>query len=171
MIVALDVHYDDDRDCACTAAVWFDDWSQPAPDDIWLHHSQGLQPYVAGEFYRRELPCMLPLVRDMLAAHSPRLLVVDAHVDLAPGRPGLGRHLFDAIDGRVHVVGVAKRAFHEGVGEPVLRGDSQNPLWITASDDLSEAVEGVRSMAGEFRIPTLLKQVDRLAREGLIEGP
>jgi deoxyribonuclease V len=87
---------------------------------------------------------------------------------LGAGRPGLGAHLYQALGRRTAVVGVAKRRFH-GAGDavPILRGTSQVPLFVTAVGiDLAEAAEGVRRMHGAHRIPTLLKRVDRLSREG-----
>ena len=80
---------------------------------------------------------------------------------------GLGRHLFEALGGRIRVVGVAKRAFAGGLGIPVQRGTSQQPLWVTATSDPDGAAQSVAQMAGEHRIPMLLKAVDRSARVGL----
>jgi transcriptional regulator with XRE-family HTH domain len=43
---------------------------------------------------------------------------------------------------------------------------SQQPLFVTATRaDVAAVAESVRAMHGEHRIPTLLKRVDRLARE------
>ncbi|PKN30756.1 MAG: endonuclease V, partial [Deltaproteobacteria bacterium HGW-Deltaproteobacteria-21] len=47
----------------------------------------------------------------------------------------------------------------------VFRGRSKSPLYVTAAGmDPSEAAGHIRSMHGGHRIPTLLKQVDRLSR-------
>ena len=170
-LVAVDVQYDDDLDLACVAAVWFHDWERDAAAGHRLHFVEGLAPYVPGSFYQRELPCLLPLVSALIAELSPRAIVVDAHVDLDEGRPGLGRHLHHAILQEVEVIGVAKRPFHGGVGIPVVRGASRQPLWITATGDPAAAAAGVARMAGPHRVPALLKEVDRRARVGLGTGP
>jgi len=52
------------------------------------------------------------------------------------------------------------------VAIPVLRGESQNPLWVTAIGiEVGFAAERVKEMAGEFRVPGLLKMVDGRCRE------
>jgi len=124
-------------------------------------------PYVPGSFYQRELPCLLAALER--AALEPECVVVDGYVWLAPERPGLGAKLFEALGSRVPVVGVAKTAFAgaESIALPVLRGESQKPLLVTAAGmEPDLAAERVRSMHGRHRIPTLLKRVDRLCREG-----
>jgi deoxyribonuclease V len=80
--------------------------------------------------------------------------------------PGLGAHLYDALEGMIPVVGVAKTRFRgaDAVCE-VRRGTSGRPLFVTAVGVLVElAAEQVRSMHGDHRIPTLLTRVDRLCR-------
>jgi deoxyribonuclease V len=74
--------------------------------------------------------------------------------------------LHEALGGRVPIVGVAKTAFRGDTGAAeVLRGESAKALLVSAAGmSLDEAVDGVRRMAGEHRIPTLLKRVDHLAR-------
>ena len=65
------------------------------------------------------------------------------------------------------VVGVAKRPWRGGfAGTPIERGDSKVPLYITARGiDLADAAKHVGEMHGPHRTPTLLKRVDRLARD------
>ena len=167
--LAFDVQYDDVRDRACAGAVVFEAWDSAELQLRRQRVQMGLQPYVPGSFFLRELPCLLPLLEEIVAETPIFTIVIDAHVDLGADRPGLGRHLFEALDGRYRVVGVAKNRFAGGVGIPVLRGDSETPLWVSATEDVDEAVEGVRRMAGPYRTPALLKEVDRLAREGLAE--
>jgi deoxyribonuclease V len=134
------------------------------------------------------LPCLLALLREH--ALAPRLIVIDGFVFLSGGaesqthdsdrqpnettadadhalRPGLGKHLYDALDGRIPVIGVAKTAF---AGMPAdcaaLRGDSARPLFVTAVGVASAPARAwIRQMHGAHRIPTLLKRVDRLCRE------
>lgn len=66
---------------------------------------------------------------------------------------------------RVAIVGIAKSAFEGGVAIPVLRGESRQPLCVTAiGADPSRAAELVRDMHDAHRIPTLLERADQLAR-------
>jgi deoxyribonuclease V len=163
MLLALDVHYDHDR--AIAAAVAFDDWTAAAATRCYISHVDGVADYASGAFYRRELPCLLQLLNEH--ALTPTHLVIDGYVDLdTSGRPGLGRHLFDALAGQVAIVGVAKTAF-AGIGaeSAILRGGSARPLYVTAAGvDLAWAKARIVSMNGPHRIPTLLKRADQLCR-------
>lgn len=75
-------------------------------------------------------------------------------------------HLYEALDRRIPVIGVAKTAFLRATNaRDVARGSSAKPLFVTAVGmDLDVAAGHVRDMHGTFRIPTLLKLVDRLSR-------
>ncbi len=162
-ILATDVHYTEPG--AVAAGVLFDAWRAAAPLRTVTSRLDTVEAYAPGAFYRRELPCLLALLREH--ALHPDVIVVDGHVFLDDaGRAGLGKHLFDALDGHVPVIGVAKTAF-AGMDArfAVLRGDSARPLYVTAAGlPLAEAQAHVRTMHGAHRVPTLLKAVDRLCR-------
>jgi deoxyribonuclease V len=75
--------------------------------------------------------------------------------------------LHEALGGAVPVVGVAKTRFASAAAVDVVRGDSQKPLFVTAAGvDVEWAAEQVKRMHGPYRIPTLLKRVDQLCRQG-----
>jgi deoxyribonuclease V len=164
MFACVDVDYRITE--AVAACVLFRAW----PDE----HSAGeevarlaqVDPYQPGEFYRRELPCLLAVVgkvREPLEA-----VVVDGYVWLDDeSRPGLGGHLYAALGNGVPVIGVAKSRFAGvRVARPVLRGSSQRPLWVTAAGiDPETAARHIAGMHGPFRLPTLLKRVDQLCRQ------
>ncbi len=119
-------------------------------------------------FWRRELPCILAILKQLPAL--PAVIVIDGYVWLdGDGRKGLGAYLFDALDGKVAIVGVAKRAFRGSAhAAPVLRGSSDRPLFVTANGmPPVEAAAAIASMHGKHRIPTLLKRVDERCRRGL----
>lgn len=163
-LVALDVQYLTQRQ-ACAAAVVFEGWSSPDVIDWTSTLVEGVEPYVSGEFYKRELPCLRAVLALVEAARGrPGLLVIDAYVDLGAHGPGLGRRLFD--EAGIPVVGIAKTRFREAPAVAVTRGKSLAPLYVTAAGiDVEEAAAGVRGMAGAYRIPDHLKRVDRLARD------
>jgi deoxyribonuclease V len=121
-------------------------------------------PYVPGFFYLRELPYLL----DVLTELDPpaTTVLVDGHVWLANGDPGLGAKLYERLGGGVPVVGIAKRHFRgENRAIPVLRPGSARPLWVSAAGmDEQTAARHVASMHGQHRIPTLVKLADRLSR-------
>ncbi|MBN1625201.1 MAG: endonuclease V [Deltaproteobacteria bacterium] len=118
--------------------------------------------YIPGQFYRRELPCIVALldkIREPLEG-----IIIDGYVMLGD-RPGLGMHLFNHLEGRSPVIGVAKSEFRDAYAARVFRGRSERPLYVTAVGmNLSQATERIDIMHGDFRIPTLLKHVDMLAR-------
>ena len=78
MIAALDVHYDDSRSRATGAAVLFDLWEDAAPAAEFTAIVENVSPYVPGEFFRRELPCVLAVLGKI---QSPLdALVIDGYV-------------------------------------------------------------------------------------------
>lgn len=161
MIAIVDVHYRPKG--AVAACVVADDWTAPAPAAEFVEHIPEVSCYVSGEFYKRELPCLIAVL-----ARAGDVVVIDGYVWLGRGRSGLGGHLHDQLNQMRSVVGVAKTRFlgAAGVDVPVLRGTSKSPLWVTAIGmEPSSAAECVRSMHGAHRIPTLVKRVDRLCRE------
>jgi len=164
MLLAVDVQYSDEG--STTAGVAFDGWKDHAPAETFLSEMSTAAEYKPGQFYERELPCILRLLEKF--ALQPKLIVVDGYVFLdGKQRPGLGKYLFDVLGGTVPVIGVAKTAF-DGIGAEfqVLRGDSRKPLFVTcAGIDLDEAKANIHGMCGNYRIPTLLKTADQLCRQ------
>jgi deoxyribonuclease V len=161
-IAAFDVHYMENGG-ASAAAVLFSKYGDGEPSALYTHIMPGAAPYVPGEFYRRELPCILTLLGQL--NKLPDEIIIDGYVMLGK-RPGLGGHLYKTLDNKIPVIGVAKTKFAGSSGVEVLRGGSIRPLYITSAGvDLEEAAERISMMHGDHRIPTLLKLVDLLARE------
>jgi len=164
VLACLDVDYR--STCVVTACVSFTSWTDAAPAASNVVRSEGAAAaYVPGQFYRRELPYLVDALARL--APLPAVIVVDGFVWLGPGEPGLGAHLHEALAGRAAVIGVAKRPYRgTSIGAEVLRGQSRTPLHVTSIGlDLETAVANVTSMHGPHRVPTLLKLVDRLARD------
>jgi len=162
MIACVDVGYHATH--ATAACVVFADWTDAA---LHSEHSVAIaefEPYEPGAFYRRELPCLLRVLADVRVPLTT--IVVDGFVWLGTAQPGLGAHLFEALERRTAVVGVAKTAYAGNtLAASVLRGISANPLYITAEGiAVADAADHIRRMHGEHRIPTLLGHVDRLSR-------
>lgn len=167
MIAAFDVHYFGDN-YASAAAVLFDRYSdaKAAGEHVILTH--GISPYISGQFYRRELPCILRLLEQF--SEIPDEIIIDGYVMLGD-RPGLGHHLFECVARGIPVIGVAKSKHKNSSGIEVLRGSSKKPLYVTAAG-INPRLAAVKIMAmhGAYRVPTLLKRVDLLARQEA-EGP
>ncbi len=162
MIACLDVFYGASE--ATSACVLFDDWPASAPSSSRVRVFSPVEPYEPGRFYRRELPCLLGTLAGLGA--MPAIIVIDAYVWLdADGSPGLGARLYERLGGQVVVIGVAKTSFVGAPAIPVTRGKSRSPLFVSSAGIPAEgAASRIARMHGEFRIPTLLKDVDRLCR-------
>ena len=167
MLLAVDVHYEDRA--VVTACVGFASWKDSTTALEWVHREAfAPAPYEPGQFYKRELPHVLRAIAAVSRRDPIEAVVIDAHVWLEAGRPGLGGHLHAALGGRIAIVGVAKTAYRDGVALAITRGQSRSPLFVTAAGlDAARAAELVRAMHGPFRLPDLLSRVDQLAR-GLI---
>jgi deoxyribonuclease V len=163
MKAALDVHYVGDR--ATAACVLFAHWRDPEPIESLCLDLAPVAPYRAGHFFARELPCLLAVLAR--CRRSVETIVIDGYVHLAAQVGlGLGAHLAAALPDQAAVVGVAKSPLAcAGRFVPVRRGQSRRPLFVSATGmALERAAQHIAAMHGAFRIPTLLKWVDRAAR-------
>ncbi|HET91272.1 MAG TPA: endonuclease V [Chloroflexi bacterium] len=166
MILAVDVRYRGDR--AVAAGVLFEAWEDCEPFRILFAQLTGVAAYEPGQFYKRELPCILALVEQL--ERRPEHILVDGYVCLGrERRPGLGQHVYDALAGQSAVIGVAKSRYRGTPDEARLfRGGSRRPLYVTAVGvGQTEAKEFVMRMCGVHRTPALLKRVDRLSKQPL----
>lgn len=163
MILAVDVDYRESE--AYVAGIAFADWADAKPEELFISRVADVADYEPGKFYKRELPCILTLLRE----HSlkPDCIVVDGYVYLdGHEQPGLGKYLYDAINGECPVVGVAKERF-KGIAEDyaIYRASSKRTLFVTAVGiNVEKARHAITSMHGEFRIPNLLKLADQTCR-------
>lgn len=165
MIYAVDVYYG--NNIAQAVAIGFDHWTDRVPQISAKELIINVADYVPGEFYKRELPCILKVL-DKLDYQSISTIVIDGYVQLDElGTPGLGGHLFEKLQKKIPVIGVAKKSYAERSSyvREVYHGQSQQPLFVSAAGiNVDEAAANIRSMHGEHRIPTLLKQLDTLTR-------
>lgn len=160
MLAAVDVHYK--SDCAKVVGVLFN-WQEENPLELFEETMNGVAEYVPGEFYKRELPCILKLLRK-IDLEELEAIIVDGYVYLDDNKTyGLGAHLWQAIDEKIPVIGVAKTRFHNNSKNvcEVLRGRSYKPLFVSAIGmNFQDAANNVKQMAGNNRIPDILKKLD-----------
>jgi deoxyribonuclease V len=165
LLAAVDVDYR--HDVVVAACVCFAEYADDRPmKELTLRSSTVPAAYESGQFYRRELPYVLDVLGRL--DRLPRVVIVDGHVWLGPDVPGMGARLHGELNQRTVVIGVAKRAYRGATSSVVVRrGRSTHPLYVSAAGiDVGRAAEHVRDMHGPYRIPTLLKRVDRLSRDG-----
>lgn len=167
MILAFDTYYYENK--AKTVCVQFDEWTAISPSKIYSEIREGVEDYIPGEFFKRELPCILSLI-NQVDLNDVEVIIIDGYVYVDDEmKPGLGLHLHNALQQRIPVIGVAKTNFKtlDKLKVPLLRGSSLNPLFITSVGlDLNIASKSITAMAGAHRIPTLLKALDSLTKSG-----
>jgi deoxyribonuclease V len=166
MILAFDTYYYGGK--AKTVCLEFTEWNQSDNFKIHTEIIENVEEYIPGEFYRRELPCIMSLL-NQFDLKNIKYIVVDGFVYLDDEKKyGLGGYLYEKLNKEIPIIGVAKTNFAsiEKEKRTLLRGDSKKPLFVTAIGiELDDAFRKVESMAGEFRMPTLLKEMDRLTKE------
>jgi exodeoxyribonuclease-5/deoxyribonuclease V len=166
MILAFDTYYY--NDLAKTVCISFDNWNNEEKFQIYNEIIESIEEYQSGEFYKRELPCILSLL-DKIETQNITTIIIDGFVYLDDNqRLGLGGHLYQQLQGKIPIIGVAKTNFAtlEKNKRQLLRGKSIKPLYITSIGiDLDYATELIKNMKGNNRIPTLLKTLDTLTKE------
>jgi deoxyribonuclease V len=168
-IAIVDVHYE--KGGARAACIVAHHWNDAAACEEQIAAVPAVQPYRPGAFFERELPCIVQV--SSLIQTGFCAMVVDGYVDLDEcGSPGLGAHLYEHFGGKFAVVGVAKTAYRGAAfAIKVLRGSSAKPLFVTAAGmPVADAARFVHNMHGKYRIPTLIRQVHRLARGAVALG-
>ena len=166
MIYCFDTYYKDDY--ANTAVIGIENWNSETPDFELTEITKNIQEYESGAFYKRELPCLLSIINKIPLDSKNDILLIDGYVVLSDeGKLGLGGYLFNELKGEIPVIGVAKNNFHtlNKLKKEILRGNSKKPLYATALGiDLEKASFHILNMHGEYRMPTILKEVDSFSR-------
>ncbi len=132
MILAFDTYYFDEK--AKTVCISFDDWEEYENYKVYSEIIESIEEYKSGEFYKRELPCILSLLKK-IQLENVEIIIVDGFVYLDDyGKLGLGGHLFERIQNKIPVIGVAKTNFAtiDKNKRQLLRGKSIKPLYITS---------------------------------------
>ena len=163
MILAVDAHYEQKK--GSVAGVMFANWQSCEAEREIKTEVSNVAKYEPGNFFKRELPGILALLKQI--DPLPSYIVVDGYVYLGRDKkPGLGQHLYEALAGKVVVIGVAKSRYEgTSVAAEVIRGNSHRPLYVTAIGVSQEKAKGyVKEMCGKARLPVLLKRVDHLCR-------
>nr|WP_321233924.1 endonuclease V [uncultured Psychroserpens sp.] len=165
MYLAIDVHYK--TNYAKSVGLIFLSKADEVAHEVFVDIINEVASYQPGQFYKRELPCLLKTI-SKVDLNTIEAILVDGHVYIDnDGNYGLGGYLYEALGNKTPIIGVAKRAFHankETVKE-VYRGTSQNPLHVSAIGmNLERAAQFIQEMHGNHRHPTLLKILDGITK-------
>ena len=166
MIGCVDVYYQDNR--ATAALVLFSDWSSETVVAQSVENLDNPSAYIPGQCYKRELPCVLSVLR--VSSIEPSILLVDGYVWLGMNEDGeqirgLGAHLFYELNQRIAIIGVDKTHYKPSKAITVCRSTSRRPIYVSAVGvDVHFVAECVRRMHGKYRLPTMVKLADQLAR-------
>ncbi|MDR6943918.1 endonuclease V [Mucilaginibacter pocheonensis] len=163
--MAFDTFYYDNR--AQTICISFEQWESENILTTYVDTVSDVEDYSSGEFYKRELPCILHLITKIDLSFV-RFIVIDGFVYLDDNnRLGLGGHLYHSLEKKIPVIGVAKTNFAaiQENKKSILRGESRKPIFVTSAGvNLEDASKYIKSMHGKFRIPKLLKELDTLTK-------
>ncbi len=165
----LDVYYQENHETNDTTAtvtgVRFQGIEQ---SDIISEHIieiDKVAPYQSGQFYKREMPCLLALTDQIKKPFD--IIIIDGYVFLnGVDKAGLGKYLYDNLSDKKPIIGIAKNQFY-GISDDyaVWRGISKHPLYVTSIGvDIIEAKSLVTRLEGKHRLPNIVNQVDRLGR-------
>ena len=164
MILAVDVCYR--NNAASIAGIYFSCWGDAQAKETFHSTLDAVEEYRPGQFYLRELPCIIRLLKEHHL--TPDIIVIDGYAYLGEeSNPGLGMHLYNELKGKIPIIGVAKRQYRNATREAELyRGNSKHPLYVTSVGiDLETAKSNIRSMQGKHRVPSLLKYADQECRK------
>lgn len=162
IVACFDVYYYKDYARACCIV-----FSKDEEEIIskYIEEIEGIEEYVSGQFYKRELPCILKVLDKV--KENIDIIITDSFVWVDGYKDGLGAYLYKYIDCKIPVIGVAK-SYLKGSTSclEIYRGQSSNPLYVSAIGiDLNYSAELIKNLKGDFRIPDILKKVDKLSRK------
>lgn len=124
-----------------------------------------VEPYQSGQFYKREMPCLLALIQQIKEPFD--MIIIDGYVYLnGTDKAGLGKYLYDNLSVKMPMIGIAKKHFYD-ISEDyaIYRGKSKQPLYITCIDiEIEQAKNLVIALQGKYRIPDIITIVDRLSK-------
>ena len=165
MIVIVDADYNEGTMKGHVAGIVCRTPYDSAPRAIVTATVDNIEEYCPGEFYKRELVCAEAVI-SQLELSELEMIIVDGFADFGTEKRSLGAYVYDRY--QVPVIGIAKNPYKPCLvpDTEVLRGQSLKPLFVTCQGISHEsAKEIVRNMAGEHRIPDMVKAADKAARD------
>jgi len=165
MILALDVHYRENL--AKSVGILFN-WQDSVPKEIVCEYIYEMEEYIPGQFYKRELPCLLKII-EKIDISILDAIIVDGHIYVDNNfEYGLGGKLYEVLDKKIPIIGVAKTPFFknkETIRE-LYRGESKTPLYISSIGlNLDIVIDCIKNMYGKSRMPYILRDLDKITKD------
>jgi len=165
----LDVHYKEGQETdavtATVAGIRFEGIKQSRILSEHLVKVNDVAPYESGQFYKREMPCLLALINQIDEPFDA--IIIDGYVFLdGVSKAGLGKYLYDNLVNKKPIIGIAKNHFYDITEDyAIWRGISKHPLYVTSIGiNITTAKKMVSEMEGEHRMPKMVSDVDKLGR-------
>ena len=165
----LDVHYKESQETdaitATVAGIRFEGIKQSHILSEYTIEVNEVAPYESGQFYKREMPCLLALINQIDEPFD--VIIIDGYVFLdGVSKAGLGKYLYDNLDNKKPIIGIAKNHFYDITEDhAVWKGISKQPLYVTSIGiEVENAKKIVSKMDGNHRIPKMVAYVDKLGR-------
>ena len=165
MILALDVHYRENL--AKSVGILFN-WQDSVPKEIVCEYIYEVEEYIPGQFYKRELPCLLKII-EKIDISILDAIIVDGHIYVDNNfEYGLGGKLYEVLDKKIPIIGVAKTPFFknkETIRE-LYRGESKTPLYISSIGlNMDIVIDCIKNMYGKSRMPYILRCLDKITKD------
>ncbi|MBQ3291797.1 MAG: endonuclease V [Mogibacterium sp.] len=170
MIVVIDADYDESTHRGHVAGIICETPLDDEISGVVTAEVEDIQEYCPGQFYKRELQCVEAIL-SQLDPEKVDLIIVDGYADFGTEERSLGAHVFEEY--HIPVIGIAKTHYALCFidNTEVLRGTSLKPLFVTCKGiDHEQAKSIVAGMAGENRLPYLVKLADKYARDWCVTG-
>lgn len=165
MVLAIDVHY---KDINSKAVGILSNWNDQEPIEVFIKTLPNTVDYIPGQFYKRELPFIMEILKE-INYQTLEAILIDGYVYIDNDKNfGLGGYLWESMDKKVPVIGVAKKKFlgNSDTVVEILRGKSKKPLFVSSIGiDTKQAAQKIKNMKGEYRMPTILKLVDTITKQ------
>ena len=165
MVLALDVHYKETGTAKAVGILF--DWTAIQPKKVITEYVNMISDYIPGEFYKRELPCLLKII-EKAPLKDIEAILVDGHIYVDnDGKYGLGGMLWEALNKQTPIIGLAKTSFfsNKQTVNELYRGKSKKPLFLSVIGcDMEATAEKIKNMKGGYRIPTILKELDIITK-------
>lgn len=164
MVVVIDADYNEETREGHVAGIVAKDILAEQEEYVVTAIVTEVEDYIPGQFYRRELQSVEAIICQ-IKLEDIEMIVVDGYADSGTEEHALGTYVYEKYN--IPVIGIGKNKYDRCVLEnlEVYRGESRKALYVTSKGlDNEQAKTFVKKMAGQYRLPYLVKFADNCAR-------